>query len=91
VAEALPPAPPVALLEPPVELDELVMLMLLETVTELWPLPEPPMLLLELLADAELSALETDWAAAIPSNDEPELTPPPPPPPTSVTPTPPDP
>jgi hypothetical protein len=52
------------------------------------PVPEP---LLELLEEAEPSALEIDWAAAIPSNDEPELTLPPPPPPTSVTPTPPEP
>jgi hypothetical protein len=44
-----------------------------------------------LLADAELSALEIDCAAAIPSNEEPEFPPPPPPPPPSVTPTPPDP
>jgi hypothetical protein len=78
----------VALLLPPVELDEFVMFTVLETVTLLCPPPEP---LLELLDELEASALETDWAAAIPSKDEPEFTLPPPPPPTSVTPTPPDP
>jgi hypothetical protein len=76
----------VALLVPPVALDELVMFTLLETVTLLWPLPEP---LLELLEDADASALEMDWAAAPPSNDDPELPPPPPPPAPSATPTPP--
>jgi len=57
---------------------------LVVTATVFWALAEA-------LDAAELSALEIDCAAAIPSNDEPEFPPPPPPPPASVTPTPPDP
>jgi hypothetical protein len=66
------------------ELEVLMTLTLLVTVTAFCALAEA-------LDEAELRALEIDWAAAMPSNDIPELPPPPPPPPTSVTPTPPDP
>jgi hypothetical protein len=47
--------------------------------------------LAEALDEADARALEVACAAAMPSNDVPELPPPPPPPTASETPTPPDP